>query len=353
MSALVRIPGRLSLILALTFASIHLGLGPDPAAGVIEPATLPARLNFKVMVSTYENATMTQNRTGLLVITRAGARYGNFSVVAGGRLNFNIPTNAPTRWTLSAPGMDPRHFRAAVVNGALRIYNEDRDDRAVIWSRNDDGSYALEYYQERLYVCNQGDLNGPIIGRLKVGDPVSSSIYEFQDGEEPRPGFPWGGPEDNFGGTYSPDEVVAGVVRNVRNLPGSAVISRQFNEAIRQRVRLTDNRVIPYSFGAAGATPSSISPQTVPGLVFQWVYAGNRSRQWQLSMPATGGAAASLQWRTLLGTNATAAPLLVVLRRFASQFLTGLTPGNHTLRYWLVDSHGRRSNARSEVITIR
>ena len=42
-----------------------------------------------------------------------------------------------------------------------------------------------------------------------------------------------------------------------------------------------------------------------------------------------------------------------MLRRFSAQFLAGLQPGRHTLRYYMVDSRGRRSNLRSEVVTIQ
>jgi len=366
---------RPALIGFLTLSLFVPLVGPAEGAeapGPLDPrlATIGPRFNFKIMLSYFQNGRVRQFSSGRLDITVNGAAYGTFQVTAGGRLNFHMPTASTSIWTLTLPGTYARHFIGRVQNGILRVHNDDRDARQVSYFVNEDGGFALEYYQDRLYICNQGQAGGPILGRLKRGqilpgvrlaqfggDPAGGNQGGGQ--EDPNPGLPParppGGPEDDFGGVFSPDDIVAGVVNNVQDLPASAVISAEFNAARSGGATYLDNRVLPYSWASSiNQSAAAISGQTaqVPGLVFQWVYAGNTATRWQLAMPGTRNAT-QLLWRTLLGRNETNATLLVLLRRFSAQFLRGLRPGRNVLRYWLEDAQGRRSNVRREVVTIR
>jgi len=331
---------------------------PDPGLATIGP-----RFNFKVMLSYFLNGRLRHFSSGRLNITVNGAAYGTFLVTAGGRLNFHMPTASTSNWTLTVPGTYARHFTGQVRNGILNVHNEDRDGRQVHYFVNEDGGYYLEYYQDSLYICNQGQAGGPILGRLKRGQILPGvRLAQFvppdagnQDPDPRQVVHPPGGPEDDFGGVFSPDDIIAGVVNNVQDLPASAVISAEFNAARRNRTTYLDNRVLPYSWApSANQSAAQIDGQTAqtPGLVFQWVYAGNTATRWQLAMPGTRNAT-QLLWRTLLGHNETNASLLVLLRRFSVQFLRGLRPGRNVLRYWLEDAQGRRSNVRREVVTVR
>lgn len=118
---------------------------------------------------------MTQIDNGQLVVTVNGSTYGVYEVASGGRINFTIPRNQIAQWTLSVPGLADRSFRSEVNDGILEIYNQDRADRGVAYYELDGGGYALEYYQETLYITNQGDINGPILGDLKQGQRLDVS----------------------------------------------------------------------------------------------------------------------------------------------------------------------------------
>ena len=132
-------------------------------------------LNFKIMLSTYSDGKLTQIETGRLVVTVNGAAYGVYEVTSGGRLDFTIPRDQIAQWILSVPGLADRSFQSEVTDGILKIYNQDRADRGVAYYELDGGGYALEYYQETLYITNQGDINGPILGDLKQGQRLDAA----------------------------------------------------------------------------------------------------------------------------------------------------------------------------------
>jgi len=484
--------GRLSLLLLLGLISSQTAW-----AGQDGEAALKTTMTFRVMVSSFSGGLLTQAGSGQMSVTVGGRTAGVYSITSGGRLSFSIPRGQTSNWTLSVPGFDDRHFRAQFGAAGLSLTNGDRNNRAVSFRGNGDGTYTLEYYQERLYVCNQGDRSGPILGKLKTGRRVGASsiaaaaeeggglmqaaprritvwasgdclVYGGQRGWRspgvPGPGW-WGdyyldlnrhpdhqllgrangtslfaggyayyvlvsptrfdldavqfsngeyilinwlafnvnpnflpriegppdgvsctvglynynlpstyrayvaldaretvnaqpaagGPEDDFGGPL-PGEVVAGVVTDVRDLPSTEQVSAEWNQARRAGQSLSDNRVAGFSLGSGTATTGLIDPQTVqmPGLVFQWVYAGTRAtQQWLLPLGRSGTLPGGITWRTLTGTLRSGSRALVFLRQFAASYLAGLARGRHTLNYWLQDSTGRRSNVRTETITIQ
>lgn len=421
----------------------------------------PDRLFFKVMLSAFSNGGLTQLQTARLVVSANGVVHGTFDLQSGGRLDFNIPTETEADWVLSAGELDERRFSSRIVDGFLQIKNKDRGDRSVYYYALADGSYALEYFQDSLYICNQGEPDGPILGRLKTGQRVEQAstgqvisprrtystldlegawhgwggnneiwmdfnrdgqivgyaeadetilafdggatvdsegrvngwlyfIHEDYDGEilslsvsfwglfyspssmggryedsdgnsddwrleyqSPDPPPP-GGPEDDFGGTNNPKEVVAEVIDHVDNLSPIEEVSQEYNDAIDQGQPVKDNRAIPFSLTAYGASANGvIQPGGTPGVVFQWVYAGGTlSDQWVLPLDGEGNLPNGISWRTIIGTNSSGVPIIVVLRTLPAEFLIGLAPGTHTLNYWLQDSEGRKSNLRSEELII-
>ena len=50
----------------------------------------------------------------------------------------------------------------------MYAYDQDYRDAVVeVYQTLDGESYALEYYRDMVYICNQGDdQNGPILGRM-------------------------------------------------------------------------------------------------------------------------------------------------------------------------------------------
>lgn len=333
-------------------------------------------LSLKLMLSTWGGGVLTQNSSGRLDVTVAGQPFGTFWVTRGGRLDFNIPTEAASEWTLLTGGHAERHFRAEVVDGLLNIYNQDRGGRNVYYFLNPDGSYALDYYQELLYICNQGEPYAPILGRPRRGQrvtgfsatlklslcpaavPLTADVLPPPLPLPAPPGAgPPGGEEDDFGGDY--EDVLTGGVRDVELLAPPGQISEEFNEAIanaRQNgLGFADNRVFPFSPGTDEPTTGALRPERsgMPGLVLQWVYAGNKLPQtWFMPIGANGSLPNGTTWATFLSSTQSGVPLLILLLDFAPDFLAALEPGGHILTYWLEDCEGNKSNIRTEVISV-
>lgn len=504
MSAQVKRFGAASLALAVlmvlgyTLIVSNIGLtsvvGDNPTA-----ADLPEKLQFKVMVSTFSAGQLTQAPSAQIEVTVNGQPYGTFASTAGGRLEWDIPSNVVTKWVLTVGDLAPRNFRAEVIDNYLKIYNENRGDKSVEYYEVGSYIYALEYYQDLLYLTNQGDLNAPIMSRVRAGERVSTptgtspveapvlkpkaalfTVYAaghyavyggsigfsdqtwptnywynidkyteftflgngegtqsfpgqylkyvittpntFQldavqfpsgaylydviavttpdlsisfygppdgvyntigyDGLADRRGFtysgfiqvdettegtpPPGGPEDDFGGV-PPNTVIGGVVNNVGQLNTQSVNnnwndfignltggSAGLNSLTGQAGVFTDNRVGAFSEGTDPVTGGSVDPQAsgTPGVVFQWVYAGDKAPD-ELFLPIgeDGTFADGVNVQSIFDT-VNDVPMFVLLRSFPAEFLLALTPGEHLLKYWLVDSAGGKSNERSETITI-
>ena len=144
-------------------------VGANPIA-----ADLPEKLQFKVMVSTFNAGQLTQAPSAQIEITVNGQPYGTFASTAGGRLEWEVPSNVVSKWVLTVGDLAHRNFRAEVVDNYLKIYNENRGDKSVEYYEVGSYVYALEYYQDLLYLTNQGDPNAPIMSRVRAGERVSS-----------------------------------------------------------------------------------------------------------------------------------------------------------------------------------
>lgn len=131
-------------------------------------AELPESLAFKVMLSIWEpGSKLAKADSGRLDVYIDGGLWRSYDTRSGGLLDFNVPTWATTDWVLIVEGLAHRTFRAEFRNGFLFLLNRDRSDRAVNYYALDGGGYAIEYFQDELYITNQGDPEGPILGELK------------------------------------------------------------------------------------------------------------------------------------------------------------------------------------------
>ena len=175
------------LLSRLLLLTIFVLLAAGPAGAAIDPAEVPATVTFKVMLSAFsDDGKLTKIETGQMVVSATGAVQGTYPVGAGGWLDFTVPTATTTTWALSTTVLGAattRNFEAKVVDNYLYISNLDRDRRNVDYYElgTDAYIYAIEYFQDRLYITNQGDPTGAILGELKTGDKVGSASRSLPD----------------------------------------------------------------------------------------------------------------------------------------------------------------------------
>jgi len=132
------------------------------------PPTSPARaaeLFFRVMAATYQGGQLTRAAAGTMAVSTAEGLFSQGVVSPGGRLEFTVPVDRTSRWVLSLPGFADRHFRAQWEEGFLLLFDEDNQDAGVPYFQGLDGSYALEYYWERVLLSNLAGELAPIMGR--------------------------------------------------------------------------------------------------------------------------------------------------------------------------------------------
>jgi|GEM_PF-6734111 len=160
-------------VLALTLVLISFCPGNKALAKRLvvrgfEPAaikTLPAEITFKLMLSTFDTPTMTLSRVsaGLCVI-RINGQVRSQLPVTNGMLTATVPTSTASNWTITVPSLAIHNFRVSVSNGVLFIRDQS-DNSSVVYFRNNDGSWSWEYFRDSLYICNQSEPGGPIMGR--------------------------------------------------------------------------------------------------------------------------------------------------------------------------------------------
>lgn len=142
----------------------------------VHGAAMPAELTFKLMFSRWSpSAQLTKVSSGRIDIYIGGSLHSSTQVDADGLAAFNIPTSATTRWTMVIENFGHRHFRAEFSGGFLYLYNEDRSDRTANYYALSDGGYAMEYYQDYLYITNQGQPGGPILGQLNRTETTTAT----------------------------------------------------------------------------------------------------------------------------------------------------------------------------------
>ena len=102
-----------------------------------------------------------------IVETESGT-WGGFPI-ADGLLTFTIPFGVTSEIGFTSEVFNgTKTVRMEFVDGYMYCFDQDHRDAAVeVYLDVDGESYAIEYYQDLVYICNQGqDPDGPILGRM-------------------------------------------------------------------------------------------------------------------------------------------------------------------------------------------
>lgn len=145
--------------LILLAACLLLGPVSGPA-GAAEPLT------FKLTAAIWSvSGKLIRVSSGLMTVTVDGEVYSTAAIVGDGQLTFTLPSDQSSELSLQCEGLATRSIRAEITDGVLALFNRDAADDRLHYEANPDGTYSLEYYQDYLYLCGQGDALGPIMGR--------------------------------------------------------------------------------------------------------------------------------------------------------------------------------------------
>lgn len=143
----------------------------QPNSGPTVIPSLATSLTFKVMLSTYSAAAgLTRTTSALMTVRTEGSIYSQAAPDGNGYLEFTIPTATPSNWSLEVGALSTRNFSARIVDGFLQLRDVDSDNLELWYFENNsgDGSYAFEYYQDTLYVCNRAEPLAPILSKLST-----------------------------------------------------------------------------------------------------------------------------------------------------------------------------------------
>ena len=90
--------------------------------------------------------------------------------MSGGFLTLPVRTNATTRLVVSSALFSTISLRFGFQDGVLTVYEEvgesASEESTVPHFQDPDGNYALRYYRNQVFICNQGDPTGPVVGFL-------------------------------------------------------------------------------------------------------------------------------------------------------------------------------------------
>lgn len=119
-------------------------------------------LTFKIQATTYANGKLWYPHSAAVTVT-SGDQAESFAADEYGRIDFTVPVGTTSTWSLSL-GMWQINFRAEWQDGTMLLYDVDRNNFAQEYHLQADGSYALEYYNNAIYITNQSNPNAPIMG---------------------------------------------------------------------------------------------------------------------------------------------------------------------------------------------
>ena len=130
----------------------------------LAPAQVQAQevMNFKIQVTTYAHGNLWYPPSAAMTIVADG-QSTTYGADEAGRINFLVPVGVASTWNLSV-GLWQINFRAQFQDGTMFLYDVDRGDFAQEYYLQSDGSYALEYYNNAIYVTNQSAVDAPILG---------------------------------------------------------------------------------------------------------------------------------------------------------------------------------------------
>ena len=85
-----------------------------------------------------------------------------------------VPTSGPTTWNFLMGNMSVS-FSASFVDGFLYLKQVGTTDNLKYYRNEDGESYAFEFFKDKIYITNQGDPGGPVLGQVVTGDAETSS----------------------------------------------------------------------------------------------------------------------------------------------------------------------------------
>ena len=131
--------------------------------------TAQSELTFNLMLSVFDSGQRWVNRvTDGLVECMDDDRIYSSVQVSDGLVSINVPLGRTSYLVFSSDEfVGQRTLRCQFSDGILKIRDEDNAKDPVAYYKNPDGAgYCLEYYRDKLFICNPGPSNGPIMGRL-------------------------------------------------------------------------------------------------------------------------------------------------------------------------------------------
>ena len=128
------------------------------------------QLLFRLQVSFFNRETGFVERIpeGMCEVEAGGDNYGTYPIV-NGQLTALIPFGQTCLIKFTAQEFGgAKRVRIEFVDGFMQAYDHDfRDADVEVYQYTDEEAYALEYYRDQVYICNQGeDPGGPILGRM-------------------------------------------------------------------------------------------------------------------------------------------------------------------------------------------
>ena len=132
-------------------------------------AAAQSELTFNLMLSVFDAGSHRASRVGdgLVECIDNDQTYSS-AQVSDGLVSINIPLGRTSYLVFSSDEfVGQRTLRCRFSDGILNIRDEDNAKDPVAYYQNPDGEgYCLEYYRDKLFICNPGPSNGPIMGRL-------------------------------------------------------------------------------------------------------------------------------------------------------------------------------------------
>ena len=127
-------------------------------------------LNFNLQLSYFNPDTgfVERLKEGMCEVETEEGSWGTFPILDG-MLTFTIPFGVTSEIKFTAELFKgTKTVRIEFKDGYMYAYDQDHRDATVeVYQCVDGESYALEYYQDLVYICNQGvDPDGPILGRM-------------------------------------------------------------------------------------------------------------------------------------------------------------------------------------------
>ena len=104
---------------------------------------------------------------GTCQVIQEGAVLDTFRI-ENGQLNAVVPYGQTSRLYFNWPETNENiSLRAEFEDGFVKVLDENRNDKEVeVFQVPGTDRYAFEYYRNRIYICNQGDEGGPLLGQL-------------------------------------------------------------------------------------------------------------------------------------------------------------------------------------------